>query len=244
MALVESPCWSATPRSACTRWWTVWSAIPSSCPGAGAPSVEYRDGQVTRASIRIDYRGIHQSFRTENRTQPRRTDRDPAGQRPIPGPGRDLALHRARRGRVPHRLPAALRILEQAAGAPGRAGIPLHRQQLRRCIPQARREALRELSRHARWKSSTPCRWSRTLSHSMCAAGATVGEALAASGMLARHPDIDLRVARVGVWGRLCDARRAPARGRPRGDLPPAAGRSQGGPAAPRRQQASDRLDL
>ena len=34
------------------------------------------------------------------------------------------------------------------------------------------------------------------------AAGATVGEALAASGMLARHPDIDLRVARLGVWGR------------------------------------------
>jgi hypothetical protein len=34
------------------------------------------------------------------------------------------------------------------------------------------------------------------------AAGATVGQALAASGMLARHPDIDLRVARLGVWGR------------------------------------------
>ena len=34
------------------------------------------------------------------------------------------------------------------------------------------------------------------------AADATVGEALAASGMLVRHPDIDLRVARLGVWGR------------------------------------------
>jgi putative ubiquitin-RnfH superfamily antitoxin RatB of RatAB toxin-antitoxin module len=34
------------------------------------------------------------------------------------------------------------------------------------------------------------------------AAGATVGQALAASGMLVRHPDIDLRVARLGVWGR------------------------------------------
>ena len=33
-------------------------------------------------------------------------------------------------------------------------------------------------------------------------AGATVGQALAASGMLARHPDIDPRVARVGIWGR------------------------------------------
>lgn len=34
------------------------------------------------------------------------------------------------------------------------------------------------------------------------AAGATVGQALAASGMLARHPDIDLRVNRLGIWGR------------------------------------------
>jgi putative ubiquitin-RnfH superfamily antitoxin RatB of RatAB toxin-antitoxin module len=34
------------------------------------------------------------------------------------------------------------------------------------------------------------------------AAGATVGQALAASGMLARHPDIDVRVERLGVWGR------------------------------------------
>ncbi len=34
------------------------------------------------------------------------------------------------------------------------------------------------------------------------AVGATVGEALAASGMLARHPDIDVRVERLGVWGR------------------------------------------
>ena len=31
---------------------------------------------------------------------------------------------------------------------------------------------------------------------------ATVGQVLAVSGMLTRHPDIDLRVARLGVWGR------------------------------------------
>jgi putative ubiquitin-RnfH superfamily antitoxin RatB of RatAB toxin-antitoxin module len=34
------------------------------------------------------------------------------------------------------------------------------------------------------------------------AAGTTLGQALTASGMLARHPEIDLRVARFGVWGR------------------------------------------
>jgi putative ubiquitin-RnfH superfamily antitoxin RatB of RatAB toxin-antitoxin module len=33
-------------------------------------------------------------------------------------------------------------------------------------------------------------------------AGATVGQALAASGMLARHPGIDPRIARLGIWGR------------------------------------------
>jgi len=34
-------------------------------------------------------------------------------------------------------------------------------------------------------------------------AGATVRQAVVGSGMLVRHPDIDLRVARVGIWGRL-----------------------------------------
>jgi putative ubiquitin-RnfH superfamily antitoxin RatB of RatAB toxin-antitoxin module len=34
------------------------------------------------------------------------------------------------------------------------------------------------------------------------AEGATVGQALAASGMQARHPLLDLRLVRVGVWGR------------------------------------------
>lgn len=33
--------------------------------------------------------------------------------------------------------------------------------------------------------------------------GATVGDALQASGLLERHPDIDLAVHKVGVWGKL-----------------------------------------
>jgi putative ubiquitin-RnfH superfamily antitoxin RatB of RatAB toxin-antitoxin module len=33
-------------------------------------------------------------------------------------------------------------------------------------------------------------------------AGATVQQALAASGLLAAHPELDLRVVQVGVWGR------------------------------------------
>ena len=35
------------------------------------------------------------------------------------------------------------------------------------------------------------------------AAGATVGDALHASGLLDRHPDIDLSTQAVGVWGKL-----------------------------------------
>jgi putative ubiquitin-RnfH superfamily antitoxin RatB of RatAB toxin-antitoxin module len=37
-------------------------------------------------------------------------------------------------------------------------------------------------------------------------AGGTVADALAASGLLQRHPGIDLAVQRVGVWGRPCSA--------------------------------------
>jgi uncharacterized protein len=34
--------------------------------------------------------------------------------------------------------------------------------------------------------------------------GATVHDALKASGLLERHPGIDLQVQKVGVWGKLC----------------------------------------
>jgi len=43
---------------------------PEFLPWCGGAEVEHRDGQTTRASIHIDYRGIHQGFKTENRTQP------------------------------------------------------------------------------------------------------------------------------------------------------------------------------
>jgi len=36
-------------------------------------------------------------------------------------------------------------------------------------------------------------------------AGATVADALAASGMQARHPQIDLSVLPVGIWGAFCE---------------------------------------
>jgi ribosome-associated toxin RatA of RatAB toxin-antitoxin module len=43
---------------------------PEFLPWCGGTELEYRDGQVTRATIRIDYRGIRQSFKTENHTRP------------------------------------------------------------------------------------------------------------------------------------------------------------------------------
>jgi ribosome-associated toxin RatA of RatAB toxin-antitoxin module len=43
---------------------------PAFLPWCGGTEVEHRDGQITRASIAIDYRGIRQSFRTENTTSP------------------------------------------------------------------------------------------------------------------------------------------------------------------------------
>jgi ribosome-associated toxin RatA of RatAB toxin-antitoxin module len=43
---------------------------PEFLPWCGGAILEHRDGNTTRATIRIDYHGIRQSFRTENRTQP------------------------------------------------------------------------------------------------------------------------------------------------------------------------------
>jgi uncharacterized protein len=37
------------------------------------------------------------------------------------------------------------------------------------------------------------------------AAGATAALAIAQSGLLTKHTDIDLRVQKIGVWGRLCE---------------------------------------
>src|SRR4026209_2493673 len=43
---------------------------PEFLPWCGGTQGERRDGEVTRASILIDYHGIKQSFKTENRTEP------------------------------------------------------------------------------------------------------------------------------------------------------------------------------
>lgn len=45
-------------------------SYPQFLPWCGGVQVEQRDGQITRAAIDIDYHGIRQSFKTENRTQP------------------------------------------------------------------------------------------------------------------------------------------------------------------------------
>lgn len=45
-------------------------SYPRFLPWCGGVQVEHRDGQITRAAIQIDYHGIRQSFKTENRTQP------------------------------------------------------------------------------------------------------------------------------------------------------------------------------
>ena len=43
---------------------------PEFLPWCGGVQVEVRNGTLTRASIVIAYRGIRQSFKTENKTQP------------------------------------------------------------------------------------------------------------------------------------------------------------------------------
>ncbi len=43
---------------------------PEFLPWCGGARVELREGTLTRAAILIDYRGIKQTFKTENRAQP------------------------------------------------------------------------------------------------------------------------------------------------------------------------------
>jgi len=45
---------------------------PEFLPWCGDAQVEHRDSALTRASILIDYHGIKQRFKTENRTEPPR----------------------------------------------------------------------------------------------------------------------------------------------------------------------------
>ena len=65
-------------------------------------------------------------------------------------------------------------------------------------------------------------------------AGATLIDALRASGVLQRHALASTALPGVGIWGRVQRARDAAARRRPGRDLPAAAGRPEGG-AAPAR---------
>jgi len=43
---------------------------PQFLPWCGSTAVSHRDSQITHATININYRGIKQSFSTENRKQP------------------------------------------------------------------------------------------------------------------------------------------------------------------------------
>ena len=70
MALVQK---SVLVDHSAQRMYTLVDRVedyPQFLPWCGGSTIEHRDGDITRASIVIDYHGIRQSFRTENRTQP------------------------------------------------------------------------------------------------------------------------------------------------------------------------------
>ena len=70
MALVQK---SVLVDHSAQRMYTLVDRVedyPQFLPWCGGSTIEHRDGGITRASIVIDYHGIRQSFRTENRTQP------------------------------------------------------------------------------------------------------------------------------------------------------------------------------
>ena len=73
------------------------------------------------------------------------------------------------------------------------------------------------------------------------AAGATAADAVRASGVLERHPEIDLGRQRLGIHGRVVAREGAASRRRPRRDLPAVARRREGGAPQARVQEALER---
>jgi ribosome-associated toxin RatA of RatAB toxin-antitoxin module len=70
MALVER---SVLVGYSAERMYALVDAVedyPQFLPWCRTAHVEHRDAELTRASLAIDYHGLKQSFRTENRTQP------------------------------------------------------------------------------------------------------------------------------------------------------------------------------
>ena len=215
---------------------------PEFLPWCGGTEVEHRDGQITRASIRIDYHGIHQSFKTENRTQPPELIEI----RLVSGPFRaldgTLAIHLARRGCLPHRLRAALRVLQQAAGEAGRTGIPATSPTASSTPFSSGPTALREMSGRFGWKWSMRCRCQQDVVSLERGCGCDCSPGSGSKRDTGSPPGHRSQRRPPGDMGPACNAGCALARGRPGGDLSPATGGSQGGAAAPRGPQAP-RLD-
>lgn len=75
MALVEKSVWVGFPAEQMYQLVDEVERYPEFLPWCGGTEVELRDGALTRATILIDYHGIKQSFKTENRTErPERID--------------------------------------------------------------------------------------------------------------------------------------------------------------------------
>lgn len=70
MALVERSVLVGHPAERMYRLVDDVERYPEFLPWCGGTRVELRNGALTRASILIDYHGIKQSFKTENRTAP------------------------------------------------------------------------------------------------------------------------------------------------------------------------------
>src|ERR1051325_6851666 len=70
MALVEKSVLVSYPAERMFELVDQVERYPEFLPWCGGTHVEAREAGVTRASILIDYHGIKQSFKTENRTHP------------------------------------------------------------------------------------------------------------------------------------------------------------------------------
>ncbi len=168
----------------------------------GAREAKAGDGR-TRATVDIDYHGVKSSFTTLNRNSPSESIALQFADGPFSTLDGAWRFHQFGGGCLQGRIRAQLRICRRRTGQTGGAGVRWHRQFLHRRFFQACRGALwlTDFAVTVVYAYPGGAREIRV----WAALGATLAEAVRASGILERCPEIDPGTAKIGVWGKLRD---------------------------------------
>ncbi len=209
---------------------------PKFLPWCGGTRILQQTADETLARIDIDYRGVRAHFTTANRNQP--PDRIVVELRD--GPFRRLdgiwQFRALSESACKVEFELNYEFATTGAGKADRSGLRPYRRQLHRRLRQARgsRPWQRRMKRIAvTVVYALPA--GATEIELELPVGSSVADALARSGIAARHPEIDLAAMTVGVYGVRVALDSNAGRSRPGRNLPAAAGRPEGSPAPARR---------